>query len=68
MQKVELAKWKFDNMFPHPGVSFGWIPKDKTGKETELNHIFNGNGFGSYGDELENLLILSGEEIEFSSR
>ncbi|GIN86257.1 hypothetical protein J6TS2_26430 [Heyndrickxia sporothermodurans] len=68
VQKVELEKRKFDNMFPHPVISFGWLPKDKTGKEAELNHIFNENGFDSYGDELESLLILSGEEIEFSSR
>lgn len=54
--------------FAQGSIYFGWIPKDKMGKEARIDHTISGGGFSSYGDELEEIQFLSREEIEFSPR
>ncbi|MGE8205607.1 hypothetical protein ACQKP0_13705 [Heyndrickxia sp. NPDC080065] len=56
----------FSSLFSNPSIYFGWIPYNQKGKEANLNNILNGNGFSSSSGDIENLLILTEEEIEFT--
>lgn len=49
----------FFNFTPQTSIYFGWIPYDKKGKEVNLNNFVDRTGFGLFGDEMENVRLLS---------
>ncbi|MBS4201689.1 hypothetical protein KHA93_18970 [Bacillus sp. FJAT-49732] len=67
--KVESAKQPnlfFNDIFTEQYVSFGWISYDQTNKEAFPERSFNGGGaYSNENVDLEFLMILDKEELEF---
>ncbi|MBS4175109.1 hypothetical protein [Bacillus sp. FJAT-49736] len=66
--KVESEKQPdlpFFSFMPLTSIYFGWIPYDEMGKEVNLNNFVDRTGFGSFGNELEDVRLLSKKDVDF---